>query len=118
MPLVDRMVRGAGWHPFVVLQFVALCERAGSAYPTDVFAEQVLAQIVDGHLPEDWKGSLVPAAIAALVQAHADRNHPLPAALAGKLLRVLDALVDLGDRRSAALQQSESFRGVRLSAPA
>ena len=27
-----------------------------------------------------------------------------------------DRLVDLGDRRSAALQQSESFRGVRLAA--
>ncbi|MCZ8112976.1 MAG: hypothetical protein O9321_19160, partial [Rubrivivax sp.] len=32
--------------------------------------------------------------------------------------RQLDAMVDLGDRRSAALQQSESFRGVRLAAPA
>jgi hypothetical protein len=63
-----------------------------------------------------WKGSLIPAAIAALVQAHADRQHPLPASLAHMLLQVLDALVDLGDRRSAALQQSESFRGVRLDA--
>jgi hypothetical protein len=44
----------------------------------------------------------------------ADLQHPLPVALARKLLQVLDVLVDLGDRRSAALQQSESFRGVRL----
>ncbi|MCB2021658.1 MAG: ATP-binding protein, partial [Burkholderiaceae bacterium] len=118
MSLVDRMVRVAGWHPYVARQFVTLCERSGAAYPTDTFADQVLAQIVDGRLPAGWKGSLVPAAIAALVQAHADRQHPLPAALARKLLQVLDALVDLGDRRSAALQQSESFRGVRLAAPA
>ena len=118
MPLVDRMVRAAGWHPYVAHQFVTLCERSGAAYPADTFADQVLAQIVDGRLPASWKGSLVPAAIAALVQAHADRHHPLPAALAGKLLQVLDALVDLGDRRSAALQQSESFRGVRLAEPA
>lgn len=117
IPLVDRMVRAAGWHPYVARQFVILCERSGAAYPTDTFADQVLAQIVDGRLPACWKGSLVPAAIAALVQAHADRQHPLPAALARKLLHVLDALVDLGDRRSAALQQSESFRGVRISAP-
>ena len=117
MPLVDRMVRAAGWHPYVARQFVTLCERSGAAYPTDTFADQVLAQIVDGRLPAGWKGSSVPAAIAALVQAHADRQHPLPAALARKLLQVLDALVDLGDRRSAALQQSESFRGVRLAAP-
>ena len=118
MPLVDRMVRVAGWHPYVARQFVTLCERSGAAFLADTFADQVLAQIVDGRLPGGWKGSLVPAAIAALVQAHADRQHPLPATLARKLLQVLDALVDLGDRRSAALQQSESFRGVRLAAPA
>ena len=117
VPLVDRMVRAAGWHSYVARQFVTLCERSGAAYPADTFADQVLAQIVDGRLPAGWKGSLVPAAIAALVQAHADRQHPLPAVLARKLLQVLDALVDLGDRRSAALQQSESFRGVRLAAP-
>ncbi len=118
MPLVDRMVRAAGWHPYVARQFVMLCERSGAAYPADTFADQILAQVVDGRLPAGWKGSLVPAAIAALVQAHADRLHPLPAPLARKLLLVLDALVDLGDRRSAALQQSESFRGVCLAAPA
>lgn len=117
MPLVDRLVRAAGWHPYVARQFITLCERSRAAYPADTFAEQVLAQIVDGRLPAGWKGSLVPAAIAALVQAHADRQHPLPVALARKLLQVLDALVDLGDRRSAALQQSESFRGVRLATP-
>ncbi len=114
MPLVDRMARAAGWHPFVARQLVRLCERSGAAYPADTFADQVLAQIVDGRLPAGWNGSSVPAAIAALVQTHADRLHPLPAPLAHKLLQVLDALVDLGDRRSAALQQSESFRGVRL----
>jgi hypothetical protein len=118
MSLVDRMVRVAGWHPYVARQFVTLCERSGASYPADTFADQLLAQIVDGRLPAGWKGSLVPAAIAALVQAHADRQRPLPTALASKLLRVLDALVDLGDRRSSALQQSESFRGVRLFASA
>ena len=93
-------------------------ECSGAAYPTDTFADQVLAQIVDGRLPSGWEGSLILAAIAALVQAHADRRHPLLAALARKLLQVLEALVDLGDRRSADLQQSESFRGVRLAAQA
>ncbi|WP_019677666.1 ATP-binding protein [Arsukibacterium perlucidum] len=115
MPLIDHMVRAAGWHRYVACQFITLCERSGAAYPADTFADQVLKQFVDGRLPESWKGSSVPAAIAALVQAHADRQHPLPAPLARKLLQVLDALVDLGDRRSAALQQSESFRGVRLN---
>lgn len=114
MPLIDRMVRAAGWNPYVMRQFIALCERSGAAYPVDTFADQVLEQIVDGRLPAGWKGGSIPAAIAALVQTHADCLHPLPAPLARKLLQVLDALVDLGDRRSAALQQSESFRGVCL----
>ena len=116
MPLVDRMVRAAGWVPYVARQFVTLCERAGAAYPADTFADQMLALLADGNLPSAWKGTSVPASMAALVQEHADRQHPLPPALARKLLHVLDALVDLGDRRSAALQQSESFRGVRLAA--
>lgn len=115
MPLIDRMVRAAGWNPYVMCQFVTLCERSGAAYPADTLADQILSQIVDGRLPAGWKGSSIPAALAALVQAHADRSHPLPAPLARKLLQVLDALVDLGDRRSAALQQSESFRGVCLA---
>jgi len=113
MPLIDGMVRAVGWHPYVARQFVTLCERSSAAYPTEAFADQVLAQIVEGRLPDSWRRTSVPASIAALVQMHADRLHPLPAGLASKLLRVLDALVDLGDRRSAALQQSESFRGVR-----
>ena len=116
MPLVDRMVRAAGWVPHVARQFVTLCERAGAAYSADTFADQVLALLAAGNLPSAWKGTSVPASIAALVQEHADRQHPLPPALARKLLHVLDALVDLGDCRSAALQQSESFRGVRLAA--
>lgn len=115
MPLIDRMVRAAGWHPYVANKFVTLCERSGAAYPPDTFANQMLAQIVDGRLPAAWKSAQVPAKVAALVQAHADRQHPLPTSLARKLLQVLDALVDLGDRRSAVLQQSECFRGVRLA---
>ncbi len=114
MPIVDNMVREAGWNPYVASQFVTLCERAGADYPADAFADQILAQIDNGSLPQGWKGTTIPASIAELVQAHADRLHPLPTVLARNLLHVLDALVDLGDRRSAALQLSEAFRGVRL----
>lgn len=114
MPLIDRMVRNVGWHYYVMRQFLTLCERCGGAYSAATFADQMLTHIVDGNFPKDWKGTTLPAKIAALVQAHADRLHPLPADLARRLLQLLDALVDLGDRRSAALQQSESFRGVRF----
>lgn len=116
LPLIDKIVRHIGWIPLVASDFINLCERAGPSYPAEALADQILAQVTDGHLPIGWKGTTVPAGIAGLVQAHADRHHPLPIDLARKLLRVLDALVDLGDRRSAALQLSEAFRGVRLPA--
>jgi len=32
-----------------------------------------------------------------------------------ELLKAIDALIDLGDRRGAALEQAESFRGVQAS---
>lgn len=117
LPLIDKMVRQIGWVPFVTQQFITLCERAADSYPADAFTDQVLSQITDGSLPAGWKGTRIPAGIAGLVQFYADRHHPLPADLARKLLRVLDAQVDLGDRRSAALQMSEAFRGVRLAVP-
>jgi len=116
MPIVEKMVRNAGWVPFVAQQFVTLCERSGENFPADRFAALMLAQIDNGQLPNGWKGTTIPAGVAGLVQEQADRNHPLSAPLARDLLYVLDALVDLGDRRSAALQQSEAFRGVVLSA--
>jgi hypothetical protein len=35
--------------------------------------------------------------------------------LAQKFLRILDLLVDMGDRRSAALQLGEAFREIRAA---
>ncbi|MGJ3262396.1 MAG: hypothetical protein ACFE0R_04090 [Salinarimonas sp.] len=60
---------------------------------------------------------MIPARIAGLVQHLADRETPMPPALAQTLLRILDLLVDMGDRRSAALQASEAFREVPVGAP-
>jgi hypothetical protein len=113
MPLVDHFVRTAGWHTCVAHSFILLCQSCGAAYPAEIFADQIIAQLVDGCLPSAWSHTIIPAAIAGLVQAHAERQHPLPSTLGRKLLQVLDALVDLGDRRSAAMQQSEAFRGIR-----
>lgn len=116
LPLIDRFIRAGGWAASVMDPFLTLCERARANYPAEAFADQVLAVIVDG--PDNlkgWHGTFIPARIAELVQYFAHRDAPMKLALAQKFLRILDMLVDMGDRRSAALQLGEAFREIRLS---
>ncbi|MCX6539534.1 MAG: ATP-binding protein [Acidobacteria bacterium] len=115
LPLIDRFVRAGGWAGSVMDPFLTLSERAGANYPAEAFADQVLAIIGDG--PDNlkgWHGTFIPARIAELVEHFAYRDAPMTLALAQKFLRILDMLVDMGDRRSAALQLGEAFREVRL----
>jgi len=115
LPLIDRFVRAGGWAASVMDSFLTLCERAEANYPAAAFADEVLAIIADG--PDDlrgWHGAFISARIAELVQHFAHRDAPMMLDLAQKLLRILDLLVDMGDRRSAALQLGEAFREVRL----
>jgi hypothetical protein len=115
LPLIDRFVRSGGWAASVMNPFLTLCERAKANYPAEAFADQVFAIIGDG--PENlkgWHGTFLPARIAELVQYFAHRDTPMTLALAQKFLRILDMLVDMGDRRSAALQLGEAFREIRL----
>jgi hypothetical protein len=115
LPIVDRFVRAAGWAASVMSHFLTLCERSKSAYPAEMFADQILAVIGDGSEPlPGWRGTFIHARIAGLVQYLADRDTPMPLALGQKLLRILDLLVDMGDRRSAALQLSETFREIKI----
>lgn len=115
LPLVDKFVRAGGWAAAVMDPFLTLCERAIANYPSEAFADQVLSIIADGpDKLKGWRGTFIPARIAELVQHFAHRNSPMTLALAQKFLRILDILVDMGDRRSAALQLSEEFREVRL----
>jgi len=117
LPVVDRLVRTAGWSPSMMDPFLTLCERARLTYPADVFGEQVLGVLgADGSLLPGWSDAMLAARIAGLVQHFASRDAPMPADLAQSLLRLLDRLVDMGDRRAAALQLGEAFREVRLPA--
>jgi hypothetical protein len=79
------------------------------------FVEQV-TEMMNRHerTPVGWRNSTLPSRIAGLIHAFAEREQPLPTQLAQAMLRVLDRLVDMGDRRSAALQTSESFKNVRV----
>ncbi|MEN8261383.1 MAG: ATP-binding protein, partial [Pseudomonadota bacterium] len=115
LPLIDRFIRAGGWAASVMDPFLTLCERARVNYPAEAFADQALAIIGDG--PDNlkgWHGTFIPARIAELVQHFAHRDSPMTPALAQKFLRNLDMLVDMGDRRSAALQLGEAFREIRL----
>ncbi|MCD9026608.1 ATP-binding protein [Luteimonas sp. BDR2-5] len=115
LPIVDKLIRTAGWIPEVMACFLKLCERAEGSYPTELFADQVLTVLQGQDLPT-WRNTILPGRIAGLVQANADRDAPLDLPVSRKLLQVLDYLVDMGDRRSAALQISDAFRDIRLPA--
>jgi hypothetical protein len=114
LPVVDRFVRTAGWVSTIMSHFLTLCERAKETYPAEQFADQILDIVKDGRPAlKGWNGTFLPARIAGLVQGFADREAPMPLDLGQKLLRILDLLVDMGDRRSAALQLGESFREIQ-----
>ncbi len=111
LPIVDRFVRAAGWAAEVIGPFLTLVERARSHYPHDLFADQILSILSAGPSSvKGWRGTSIALRIAVLIQDLSDRHTPLSISTAQKMLRVLDHLVEMGDRRSAALQQSETFR--------
>jgi hypothetical protein len=116
LPLVDRFVRAGGWAASVMWSFITLCERAKTAYSAEVFGDQILAviDVGSGEL-KGWHGTTIPARIAGLVQHFCACDVPMSLPLAQKFLRILDLLVDMGDRRSAALQLGEAFREIRVA---
>lgn len=113
LPIADKLVRTAGRKSSVMDHYLTLCERAADCYHTEWFADQILAVLGDQD-PPAWRKTMLASRIAGLVQAHAERGAPLDLALSRKLLQILDRLVDMGDRRSAALQLSDAFKDVRF----
>ena len=115
VPVIDPFVRAVGDIPSVMLSFLTLCERAHEYYRADIFVEQIGAILAkQSGTPAGWRNSTIPSRIAGLIQTFAEKSHPLPPQLAQAVLRILDRLVDMGDRRSAGLQTSEIFRDVRI----
>jgi hypothetical protein len=116
LPIVDPFVRAVGDLPSVTSSFLTLCERAIEHYPPDIFVDQIDTVLAkQSGIPVGWRGSTIPSRIAALVHEFALRTLPLPTSLGQGMLRILDKLVDMGDRRSAALQTSEIFREVAIA---
>lgn len=115
LPIVERFMRTAGWAPTVMEDFLTLSERAREHFPADAFADAVLATLAGMEDPgARWRGTLIASRIASRVQDMADRAAPMKLDLGRKFLRILDILVDQGDRRSAALQVGPAFRDLRM----
>jgi hypothetical protein len=118
LPIIDPILVAVGVVADVMVSFLTLCERAIAHYPAERFVEQMLTVLSDQPgIPPGWRGTTLPGRLAALVHAFAERTQPLPPSLAENMLRILDILVDMGDRRAAALQTSEIFKDVRPAAP-
>jgi hypothetical protein len=95
--------------------FLLLCEYVGTAYRIDDFINQasaVLGQIENAK--GNWLGISRAARTAATVQRLADANSRRCADQRKVFCSSLDALIDLGDRRSAALEQTEAFKSVQV----
>jgi hypothetical protein len=116
MPIINRVVRSIGWSQFVMGRYIELHRRTGKSFPIADFGGQLNAALggIDNS-EEGWTGTVLAAKLAAIVQRQADWNFHLRVEDAQALLKILDALIDLGDRRSAALEQTEAFKGVQLS---
>jgi hypothetical protein len=106
----------AGWSAGVTNEYLRLCERAASNFPVETF-ERHVAHSMDarGFRQEAWNSSGTFAGVSGAVQHLAEAHHPLTQEQARRLLELLDRLVDMGDRRAAALQQSEHFRNIQIS---
>jgi hypothetical protein len=115
VPTIDPFVRAVGDIPSVTSAFLTLCEHAHEFYPPNTFVQQITAVLtIQSEIPAGWRNSTIPSRIAGLIQTFAEGFHPLSPSLAQGMLRILDRLVDMGDRRSAGLQTSEVFRDVRV----
>lgn len=114
LPVVERLVAECGWVPYVMDTFLTMAERAGLSYPIDAFVTLMTKVLTElGDNADGWVGTTTPARIAGAIQTLADGNYPLSATRATALLQLLDMLIELGDRRAAALEESETFRATR-----
>ncbi|MEO6276739.1 hypothetical protein [Roseateles sp.] len=113
IPVFQPLLIAHGTTASVALAWLSLCERSFDHYPAQHFAENLKHLFrADGKKP-GWSVTGAAARLAALIQRFSERAQPLPAEMAQSCLRALDELVDLGDRRAAAVQTSEVFRSIR-----
>lgn len=113
LPLIDKYIRAVGWTEYVIHLFLKLCERSIQNYPSHLYADQILGLISSGEAL-NWNEHVYQR-ISSLIQSFIDKDQSMPIELRQKFLKIIDWLVDQGDRRSAALQQNKFFQTVRTS---
>lgn len=115
IPVFDPVLRAHGSVTFVARSWMSLCESSFEHYPVEHFVASLECLFSSEGTPPGWRSTQLPARLSGLIQRFSERTQPMPLAMAQKLLRALDRLVDMGDRRAAAVQLSEVFRSVRLT---
>jgi hypothetical protein len=115
IPVFEPILRAHGSVTFVARAWMNLCESSFEHYPVQHFVDNLEYLLVGEGPPPGWRNTQLPGRLSGLIQRFSERQQPMPLAMARKLLRALDRLVDMGDRRAAAVQLSEVFRSVRIS---
>ena len=111
IPSLEKLFQSIASVTGGLLYFLNLAERSIDHYPADALADTLTNFLVaQENKPAALRSISAPERMAAIVQTLASREHPLSENLRAKLLKLLDMLVELGDRRSAALLGSEWFK--------
>ncbi|WP_299377898.1 ATP-binding protein [uncultured Tateyamaria sp.] len=108
-PLIDWMLQRFGHLPQVMQAFLFHVERS-----FENRTSEFLASRLGGIAPAVWQSRGFwsggrTAQLAGLLQSFAERDTPLKPDVHIQFLEILDHLIELGDRRAAALQISSLF---------
>ncbi|MBX3483086.1 ATP-binding protein [Phenylobacterium sp.] len=109
LPFVETIMSRLLGRTAVVRAWLTLVERAIDHYPAEAFARQAKVVLSDKDYGRALRAVGASARFSNIIQAIAERE-ALPQHVADVFLRLLDTLIDHGDRRAAALQRGELFR--------
>ena len=116
-PLIDWMLQRFGHLPQVIQEFLLHVERSFDHRSSEFLASRLVGIVpAVWHSRGFWSGGRT-AQLAGLLQSFAERDTPLNPDVHAQFLEILDHLVELGDRRAAALQMSSLFDLPRLQNP-
>lgn len=114
IPIFEPILRAHGSVTFVASAWMNLCESSFEHYPVQHFVDNLEHLLIGEGTPPGWRNTELAGRLSGLIQRFSELRQPMPLEMAQKLLRALDRLVDMGDRRASAVQLSEVFRSVRV----